>query len=622
MVLQFKSITINNFCSYANATIDLSNKGFCLVSGRNNFVKDNAISNGSGKSTIWSAICYTLTGETLLGIKTNLKNINSTADSCYTSLIFFADTDEYIITRYISPKADLKISKNGIDISGKGLRESEKILGETLPDLTKDLIASTIILGQGMPNKFSSFSPSGRKDLLERLTKSEFMIEDIKNRISTRISALNDQIREYEDSILVNNTKLATLQKDYENVKADLASIKGIKFKSLISKSEASIEEYKANLNEVQQNENDLEKETDDINTKILTLTTEKSKVNDEEFQAYSTKQNEVFMEKNTKQLSINFLNTEINKMKSIKDVCPTCGQKIPGVLKPDTTEKEAEIKKLTEELKILDDSLTEINNKHKEYILQIEETYNEIEPLKKTYKDNKSQLTVFKNTISDITKQLDSEKEKLLKLKYDQENNEKILNALKQKESDFEVGIKQLQDAINITDLAKIDTKDHLAVVKKIDSLVKRDFRGYLLYNIIEYLNNKAKEYSKIVFNTDELNIFLDGNALDISFCGKLYENLSGGEKQRVDVIMQFAIRELLQAYFNYSSNILVLDEITDNLDKIATDKIFDLITSELKDVESIFIISHHDTELDIPVDTEIQVIKDENSISSIKEN
>jgi hypothetical protein len=35
-----------------------------------------------------------------------------------------------------------------------------------------------------------------------------------------------------------------------------------------------------------------------------------------------------------------------------------------------------------------------------------------------------------------------------------------------------------------------------HLAIVKKMDTLVKRDFRGYLLSNIVEFLDRKAKEY------------------------------------------------------------------------------------------------------------------------------
>ena len=64
-----------------------------------------------------------------------------------------------------------------------------------LPELNKDFIASTLLLGQGMPNKFSSFSPSGRKDLLEKLTKSDFMIEDIKMRLANRQQELTTKVR-------------------------------------------------------------------------------------------------------------------------------------------------------------------------------------------------------------------------------------------------------------------------------------------------------------------------------------------------------------------------------------------------------------------------------------------
>ena len=112
----------------------------------------------------------------------------------------------------------LQITRNGIDISGKGIRESEKVLAEHLPDLTKDLIASTIIVGQGMPNKFSSFSPSGRKELLEKLTKSDFMIEDLKERLISRQAKLQQQLQEYISSNLVNKTNL-------DNAEATLLAI-------------------------------------------------------------------------------------------------------------------------------------------------------------------------------------------------------------------------------------------------------------------------------------------------------------------------------------------------------------------------------------------------------------
>ena len=62
MELKFNSIRLVGFGSYDDSTIDLNDRGFCLISGENRFKKDNAESNGSGKSTIFSAICYALCG--------------------------------------------------------------------------------------------------------------------------------------------------------------------------------------------------------------------------------------------------------------------------------------------------------------------------------------------------------------------------------------------------------------------------------------------------------------------------------------------------------------------------------------------------------------------------------
>ena len=120
---------------------------------------------------IWSGICFAITGETIQGLKSNLKNIYNDEEEAYVTLEFLSDKVQYVITRIIAPKSDLKITKDGIDVSGKGIRESETKLAELLPDLTQDLIASTIIIGQGMPNKFSAFKPAGRKELLEKINQ-------------------------------------------------------------------------------------------------------------------------------------------------------------------------------------------------------------------------------------------------------------------------------------------------------------------------------------------------------------------------------------------------------------------------------------------------------------------
>ena len=74
-----------------------------------------------------------------------------------------------------------------------------------------------------------------------------------------------------------------------------------------------------------------------------------------------------------------------------------------------------------------------------------------------------------------------------------------------------------------------------------------------------------------------------------------------------------------MLQVYLNTTSNILVLDEVTDFLDKQSCEAIMQLFENELADVESVFIVSHHADTLPIATETELHIVKNENGISEI---
>ena len=67
MKIKFEKVVLHNFLSFGDAELTLSDRGYSVVKGVNNNPKDSAISNGSGKSSIWSAISYALTGETIQG---------------------------------------------------------------------------------------------------------------------------------------------------------------------------------------------------------------------------------------------------------------------------------------------------------------------------------------------------------------------------------------------------------------------------------------------------------------------------------------------------------------------------------------------------------------------------
>lgn len=620
-MLKFNKVILHNFGSYGHTEVNLDNKGFCLVSGRNHYKKDNALSNGSGKSFLWSAICFALTGETIGGLTKNLKNINIDDDkNCFVTLEFCVGRDSYIITRIIEPKSDMKIFKNDVDVSGKGIRESEKRLGEFIPDLTKDLIASILILGQGMPNKFSSFSPSGRKELLEKLTKSDFMIEDIKNRVSTRLNALNIRQRELDDALLVNKTQLNPIDPEITNKLKELELENTIDYEAEISVLEDQIIKITSDLNTATAAVTQIEEKIEQINVELLEKTTKKSEMLNDEFNSYNIKFTELNTQKIQIQSQINALVKEVTRIKNIKDICPTCGQTLVGVIKPSTENEEAEIARLNEQLTDLNAKIINCNALHENYQLQINDTFKaDLDSLNAALLNLKKDSNLQKNNVSDFTLFLGRTNEELSKLKLNKDIHLKKIEELSNK---IEILKAQKEKLIATqTDLleAKTEESKHLAVVKKIETLIKRDFRGYLLSNIIKFIDKKAKDLSEIVFGTRELNIYLDGNALDISYCGKMIEALSGGERTRVDLIIQFAIRDMLSTYLNITSNILVLDEVTDFLDKQSCAAVMQLIEKELNTVESVFIISHHAETLDLPIDSELHIIKNENGISEV---
>lgn len=621
--IQFKKVILHNFGSYSHAEVNLENQGFCLVLGKNNCIKDNAESNGSGKSFIWSGICYALTGETINGLTKNLRNINVSDTEMYVQLDFNVDGNNYIIKRGQTgnPKT-LAFFKNGTDISGKVYTETEaKVLAE-LPELTKDLIANTIILGQGMPSKFSSFNPSGRKELLEKLTKSDYMIEDIKARVANRLQELNNSIRSYDDSLLVSNSQLSMNVAALEKVVKQISEAVKPDYQAEINDLDIQIAQENNTVTELAKRLANKEAELEKANALLLQITSGKADKVTQLNESYNQKYNAVTKEKLSIEAQISALNKEIRTLESITDVCPTCHQKIPGKVKPDTSAQRESIAKLAESLEAeIKPALADCTAKYNSYMAQINAEFNE--SLAKANADVvvlKRQNVELKNSVQQHNSIINSLQTKKTKLEYEQKNYDSWFHGLQETKTSTEAAINQLKNNIQITTDGRTEVQKHLAVVKKMETLTKRDFRGYLLANIISYISQTAKDYSKLVFGTEDLDVYIDGNNLDISYCGKMIDNLSGGEKTRVDLILQLAIRNMLKNYLNFNSNIIVLDEITDFLDKTSCKAIMGLIEKELVNIESVFIISHHAEELEIPVDNVLQVVKDENGISSIR--
>ena len=622
MRYEFKKITLHNFLSFGDAEIDLQDKGYCLIRGVNKNPLDRALSNGSGKSTIISSISWCLTGETVQGVKSNIEN-KFTSGGCFVELIFNVDRDSYKVTRYKNHekfKTHLKIIKNGEDISGKGIKESSIILAQHLPELTTKLLASVILLGQGLPNSFTKNSPSGRKETLEQLTGSDFMIELVREKVNNRLNTLNNLKRDFEDAILKINSKNDYALEQKTKVEEKLNNCLSINFDEEIAKLTLDLSTITTNNNELENQNSKLDARIEELTNELLCLSQNKqndiTKINEEYSSKIEIARNNYFESKN----SLDALKSEYTKLSNIKDICPTCNQKIPNVFKPDTTSLQLEIARkeqvLSNDTTTLNNMSTELNEK----INKIKADYNskEVSLNSELSKDKQeklnltSKININKNNISNL--QLN-----ITKLNSDKSNNENNILELKQQLVDLNKDIETYATNLlyNNTELEKL--QQHIDIVNKMSTLVKRDFRGYLLTNIIKYVESKSKEYCKYIFNSDDLKIELNGNDIDILFSNKDFESLSGGEKQKVDVVIQFAIRDMMSKYLDFKSNILFLDEITDNLDSLGCTGLFNLISNTLIDLESIFIISHHESELTLPIDTEIVVEKNNLGISRV---
>lgn len=620
MHIEFRKVELHNFLSFGQAELIFADDGFIRVTGVNENPDDNATSNGSGKSSLNESIIWALTGETLRGTK-QVSNIYG-EDGTYVALDFNIDKTNYRIIRskgHKVYKTSLQIFIDGKDCSGKGIRDSESLLAQYLPDITASLLGSVIILGQGLPQKFTNNSPSGRKEVLEKLSKSDFMIEDLKTRVLSRKNDLTSIIRTYQDAIIGINSKRTVLEAQITSAKHSLNTIDK-------SSLEEELNKYEIELNALNSQYDTIVGAIELVNKDILTLTDQlniKSSAYMQKVQEVDTYYQPLLKNYSTEiaQLTadINAQQKQIISIQNIKDTCPTCGQKLQGVERPDPTPFITARDELKVKLNSTQALYNELNSEYintksslkSQFDIDSKELNDKLSELKREYTNQGFQRDSYDRSRHQCQLRKSETMAKLASLDTTIENlHTTIFNN--------ETELVSLNENLMYNNTNKDIQQHHLDIINKFDTALKRDFRGYLLSTIIEYISLRAKEYCKVIFETDKITFGLDGNNIEIAYLDKAYENLSGGEKQKIDLIIQFSIRDMLCNHLGFTSNILILDEVFDGLDMIGCQKVLDVI-SAMNDVKNIFIITHR-KDLSIPTDREIVVVKSSNGISELR--
>lgn len=165
--LRIKKVEWTNFLSYGDyvSSVDLDNGGPILIVGQSGADADN--SNGAGKTTISTAICWCLFGRVPRKAAPGDKVINwFTKGECWVRI---TTTDGWTITRTrkVNGHDDLLLHKDGVDVTLSTNINAQKFLKKTF-NLDYDIFVSSVFCGQ-FAKSFMEMSDQTRKATLERL---------------------------------------------------------------------------------------------------------------------------------------------------------------------------------------------------------------------------------------------------------------------------------------------------------------------------------------------------------------------------------------------------------------------------------------------------------------------
>ena len=341
MNLKFLSIELEGFRSIDKAQVNLNDQGTVIVKGINEY-EDNATSNGSGKSSIFEGIIYSIFEETSSGEKDVENRI--LGNGFKLKLDLELDGVKYTIYREgKNGKSSVLLYKDNIDISARNKTDTNKLILSLL-GISKSIFLDTIFLSQNAVTNLASLQPTARRERLEVLTNTDNTINNFKEKIKEQqINYEADRVVIVSDINKIDGKKVALkAQKDQLNQKIEdinqeierlksLGDLKQIeldlenKNKELINQ-DTEIE--KANLkvtdkgNEIdvlrKESQEDLDKKSA-IDKQLLEISKSYS-----EIEANINKENLLI---NLKEEEIKKINKEIEKIKN-SDTCPTCGRK------------------------------------------------------------------------------------------------------------------------------------------------------------------------------------------------------------------------------------------------------------------------------------------------------
>lgn len=547
-MITFKKVRFKNFLSFGNTftEIDLNTHHNTCVIGIN----------GSGKSSFMDAITYSLFNKAYRPVN-KPQLINSVNEKeCLVEIEFTIGTTEWKVRRGQKP-AIFEIYKNGelLDQSSSVI-DQQRWFEQNVLKMNYKSFTQVVILGNSNFIPFMQLTPASRREVIEDLL-------DIKIFSSMNV-VVKDKIKSIKDDI-----KLLEIKKDsfFDKVKMQSNFIEEIekegksqieeRNKKIIRITELSIEAENENTSLLEKSEN--------LNS-ILTELSESPK----KLKKLGSLEGKISQKISTAKADKNFFIEN--------SVCPTCTQAITSELKEEkTTEFESAINELEDAYKKLKDAISEEEEKEQRFT----KISKEILDINHKISNNNLRVKQSKTQIKELESEIEKIKEKI-------ENKNVEHDKLKLLESELS----------NIKD-EYIDKKEKIQYYEYVHSLLKDNgVKSRIIRKYLPLINQSVNKYLQMM--DFYLNFTLD-EEFNEQIRTPVYEDFSygsfsEGQKQRINLALLFAWRELAKIKNSANVNLLILDEIFDSsLDSTGIDDFLKIIRYVVKDF-NIFVISHKD--------------------------
>lgn len=562
-MIKFKKLTMNNFFSYEHEEIDFNMNGLILISSNN----------GCGKSTIFEAIIWALSGNTLKGVPADNVVNNKFNTNCYVTLDMNINGVEYSVSRYrFSPEHgnNLVLIKECQDISSRLNKDTQNTLNNIL-GVPYNVLTNAVILGEAMTYKFTSMNDRQQKELIESMLAIQYDIKASQDKAKSEMSSKTIKSSS-ETKALETSTKMLEDLSNH-NIK--------------------DLDEYRKSIHELSDK---VKKAADDISNKSSNILKVENTLNDIRIKSIEASKLESFISNCNNQFSK--IADQIRKLK-FQDVklCPTCNQ-------PLSNDKTIEL------MKKYQDELNNIANDKEEKNKQLSEIGSSasfsdyIKTATAEIAEMKTSLSLDRAEYTNLVGSLEAAKRDLqLAVTYDDMKSE-----LQNKINESNEKIKELDKEIKIYNYAT--------------SLFKpTGLMLYIINNALSYINDRITKYTSVLLNRSYKFILVKDKLTLKDENGISYQSLSSGEKKRLDIAIQFALNDYLLNYCGVKFNMLFLDEITESLDNNGIENIIEIlnIKFEYNKFDAIMIITHLDY-LKNYFENTIEIIKDEKGSHIIK--